>query len=134
MKVLYKAFASLVIIAFVFALTASILFGQRASDPQFKVKIDFNRWHDVPELYADMERMQKAWPKFFKLESIGKSYNGFDLMLMKINNPDTGPEMSKAGMYIEANIHGNEIQGGEVCLYTIDLLQNSLNTCKYIRA
>ena len=22
-------------------------------------------------------------------------------------------------MYIEANIHGNEIQGGEICIYTI---------------
>jgi hypothetical protein len=38
---------------------------------------------------------------------------------MTINNPETGPEMSKAGMYVDANIHGNEIQGGEVCLYTI---------------
>jgi hypothetical protein len=38
---------------------------------------------------------------------------------MTINNPATGPEMGKAAMYVEANIHGNEIQGGEVCLYTI---------------
>ena len=89
------------------------------SDPQFKVKIDFNRWHDLYELYDDMARLQKAFPKFLKLESIGKSYKGRDIMLMTINNPETGPEMSKAAMYIDANIHGNEIQGGEVCLYTI---------------
>ena len=38
---------------------------------------------------------------------------------MTINNPETGTEMSKAAMYIDANIHGNEIQGGEICLYTI---------------
>jgi len=118
-KILHKTFACLVLFTFVFVMTASIVSGQSASDPQFKVRLDFNRWHDVPELYADMERMQQAWPKFLKLESIGKSYNGFDLMLMTINNPDTGPEMSKAGMYIEANVHGNEIQGCEVCLYTI---------------
>ncbi len=119
MKVLYKVFASLVIIMFVFALTPTIMVGQSASDPQIKVKIDFNRWHDVPELYADMKRLQQAWPRFLKLESIGKSHNGLDIMVMTINNPDTGPEMSKAGMYVEANIHGNEIQGGEICLYTI---------------
>ncbi|MFC1476925.1 M14 family metallopeptidase [candidate division KSB1 bacterium] len=100
-------------------LMSSAVFSQSASDPQFKVKIDFNRWHDVHELYADMDRMQKAWPKFLKLESIGKSYNGLDIMIMTINNPDTGPEMSKAAMYIEADVHGNEIQGGEVALYTI---------------
>lgn len=119
MKALYEIFASLVIIMFMFALTPTVVNGQSASDPQIKVKIDFNRWHDVPELYADMKRLQQAWPKFLKLESIGKSHNGLDIMVMTINNPDTGPEMSKAAIYVEANIHGNEIQGGEICLYTI---------------
>ena len=41
------------------------------------------------------------------------------MMLMTINNPDTGAEMTKPAMYIEANVHGNEIQGAEVSLYTI---------------
>jgi hypothetical protein len=91
----------------------------QASDPPFKVKLDFNRWHDVPELYSDLRRLETAFPKFLKLRSIGKSAEGRDLMLMTINNPATGPEASKAGMFIEANVHGNEIQGGEVCLYTI---------------
>lgn len=101
------------------ALTATFAPAQKASDPAFKVKLDFNRWHDVGELYADMKRLQAAFPKFLKLESIGKSFRGRDVMLMTINNPDTGPEAGKAAMYIEANVHGNEIQGGEVCLYTI---------------
>jgi hypothetical protein len=89
------------------------------SDPQFKIKLDFNRWHDCAEIKADLLRMEKAWPKFLKYSSVGKSYDGKDMMLMTINNPDTGPEMSKAAMYIEANVHGNEIQGGEICLYTV---------------
>jgi hypothetical protein len=90
-----------------------------ASDPPFKVKIDFNRWHDVNELYADMKRLEQAWPKFVKVGLIGKSYEGRDIVAVTINNPDTGPEMSKAAMLIEANVHGNEIQGGEICLYTV---------------
>ncbi len=89
------------------------------SDPQFKVKLDFNRWHDCAEIKSDLLRMEKAWPKFLKYSSVGKSYDGKDMMCMTINNPDTGPEMSKAAMYIEANVHGNEIQGAEICLYTI---------------
>jgi hypothetical protein len=100
-------------------LTAPFAPAQKASDPAFKVKLDFNRWHDTDELYADMKRLQAAFPKLLKLESIGKSHDGRDLMLMTVNNPATGPESGKAAMYIEANIHGNEIQGGEVCLYTI---------------
>ena len=114
-----KIFSSILVLAAGLALTASFAPAQKASDPAFKVKLDFNRWHDTNELYADMKRLQAAFPKFLKLESIGKSHNGRDLMLMTVNNPATGPESGKAGMYIEANVHGNEIQGGEVCLYTI---------------
>jgi hypothetical protein len=89
------------------------------SDPQFKVRLDFNRWHDHAELKSDFEKMAKAWPKLLKYSSIGKSHAGRDIILMTINNPDTGPEMGKPAMYVEANVHGNEIQGGEVCLYTV---------------
>jgi len=89
------------------------------SDPQFTVRLDFNRWHDHAELKSDFERMAKAWPKFLKSSSIGKSHGGRDIILMTINNPDTGPESGKPAMYIEANVHGNEIQGAEVSLYTI---------------
>jgi hypothetical protein len=95
------------------------------SDPQFKVKLDFNRWHDCAEIKSDLLRLEKAWPKFLKYSSVGKSYDGKDMMLMTINNPDTGPELSKSGMYIEANVHGNEIQGGEICLYTIWFLMEN---------
>jgi hypothetical protein len=92
---------------------------QDASDAPHRVQIDFNRWHDVDELAADLARLQQAFPKFLRLESIGKSAAGRDILLMTVNNPDTGSEMDKAAMYIEANIHGNEIQGAEVALYTI---------------
>lgn len=102
-----------------FAAPAAAQASAPASDPQFKVKLDFNRWHDVPELYADVRRLEAAFPKLLKVRSIGKSAKGRDLILATINNPATGPEASKAAMFIEANVHGNEIQGGEVCLYTI---------------
>ena len=92
---------------------------QSGSDPHFKVRLDFNRWHDVAELKSDFEKLEKAWPKFLKLSSLGKSHGGRDIILMTVNNPDTGPEMNKPAMYIEANVHGNEIQGAEVSLYTV---------------
>ena len=89
------------------------------SDPQFKVRLDFNRWHDHAELKSDFQRLEKVFPKFLKLSSLGKSHGGRDILLMTINNPATGADTSKPAMYIEANVHGNEIQGAEVSLYTI---------------
>jgi hypothetical protein len=119
-KTIYKTLASALLIILVITFGSPVSYGQNwASDPQFKVKIDFNRWHDVNELWSDMDRLQKAFPKFLMVESVGKSHNGQEIKYMTINNPDTGSEFTKAAMYIDANIHGNEIQGGEICLYTI---------------
>jgi len=90
-----------------------------SSERPFRVRLDFNRWHDVAELQADMKTLEKAYPKFLKYIVLGKSYAGRDIAGIVVNNPDTGPDIAKAAMYIEANIHGNEIQGGEICIYTI---------------
>jgi hypothetical protein len=123
----YSRIALAAALAFVISMPASMGAQQsqpaprpgQGSDPQFKVRLDFNRWHDHAELKEDMLRLEKAWPKFLKYSAIGTSHGKRDIMLMTINNPDTGPETSKAAMFIEANVHGNEIQGAEVCLYTI---------------
>lgn len=119
-KTIYKTLACAFVIMTLMTFVSPVSFGQKyASDPQFKVKIDFNRWHDVNELWYDLDRLEKAFPKFLKVGSVGKSYNGQEIKYMTINNPETGAEFSKAAMYIDANIHGNEIQGGEICMYTI---------------
>jgi hypothetical protein len=91
----------------------------KGSDPPHTLDLTWDRWLDHAEVGERMQLMARTWPKFLSLSSMGKSYGGRDLWVMTINNPDTGPELSKAGMYIEANVHGNEIQGGEICLYTI---------------
>jgi hypothetical protein len=78
------------------------------SERTYKVRLDFNRWHDVAELIADMKTLEKAWPKFLKYSSVGKTVDGRDIPLMTINNPDTGPELGQAAMYIEANVHGTD--------------------------
>ncbi len=111
---------TLIVAALVLAVVPKAGLTQKyASDPQFKVKIDFDRWHDTAEIYADMRRMEQAWPKFVKVETIGRSVEGRELIAVHINNPDSGSEAGKAAMLIEANVHGNEIQGGEICLYTV---------------
>ncbi|MDZ7339146.1 MAG: M14 family metallopeptidase [candidate division KSB1 bacterium] len=98
--------------------------GQAQAKPH-RVNLAFDRYYSYEELTEALRTLQKAYPKFLTLRSVGKSYQGRDIWVMIINNPDTGPEMSKAAMYIDGNIHGNEIQGGEVCLYTIWFLMEN---------
>lgn len=84
-----------------------------------KVDLSFNHYYDWKEMETALRKLEKAYPKFLKLRSIGKSYQGRELWYMTINNSDTGSELNKSAMYIDANIHGNEVQGGEIGLYTI---------------
>ena len=92
---------------------------RRGSDPEHTLDLTWDRWLDHDELGERMKLMERTWPEFLDLQSIGMSYGGREMWLMTINNPATGPDESKAAMFIEANVHGNEIQGGEVILYTI---------------
>jgi hypothetical protein len=41
------------------------------------------------------------------------------MWLVTVNNSETGADTEKAAIYIDGNIHGNEVQGGDTCLYTI---------------
>lgn len=92
---------------------------QRGSDPEHTLPLTWDRWLDHDEIGERMRLMADTWPDFLTLQSIGESYGGREMWLMTINNPETGDEMDKAAMFIEANVHGNEIQGAEVSLYTI---------------
>ena len=92
---------------------------QRGSDPEHTLPLTWDRWLDHDEIGERMQLMQRTWPELLSLQSLGNSFGGREMWLMTINNPRTGSELEKAGMFIEANVHGNEIQGGEVALYTI---------------
>lgn len=113
--------ASLITFAFgVFALVpADSAAQQRGSDPPHTLDLTWDRWLDHDEIGERMQLMERTWPDFLDLQSLGQSYGGREMWMMTINNPQTGDELSKAGMFIEANVHGNEIQGAEVSLYTI---------------
>jgi len=117
-NVLGLAAAALLLSASV-SVTPAVAQQQRGSDPEHTLDLTWDRWLDHDEIGERMQLMAETWPEFLSLQSIGTSYGGREMWLMTINNPETGPELSKAGMFIEANVHGNEIQGAEVILYTI---------------
>lgn len=111
---------SLIALALVAVVTqATAAQEQRGSDPEHTLPLTWDRWLDHDEIGERLRLMERTWPQFLTLQSAGMSYGGREMWVMTINNPETGDEMDKAAMYIEANVHGNEIQGAEVTLYTI---------------
>lgn len=88
-------------------------------NPPPKVPLAFNRLYDYPDLIDALKKLVAAHPDRLTLTSLGKSVEGRDLWCVTINNPKTGPDRSKPAMYVDGNIHGNEVQAAEACLYLI---------------
>jgi hypothetical protein len=97
----------------------SITSGAEPLYPTPKVPLAFNRLYDYPELVEALKKLVKAHPNLLTIASLGKSAEGRDLWCVTINNPKTGSDRTKTAMYVDGNIHGNEVQAAEACLYTI---------------
>lgn len=89
------------------------------AQPKGEIRLSFDHFYNHAELTQALRALEKAYPQFMTLKSIGKSYKGKDIWGIILNNPKTGPAEQKPGYYIDGNIHGNEIQGTEVALYAI---------------
>lgn len=90
-----------------------------------KVDVSWNRFYDYDEMEQILQDLAEAYPDLLTLESIGKSELGRDMWMMILNNPATGKDTDKPAMYIDGNVHGNEIQATETVLYSIWYLTKS---------
>jgi len=98
-----------------------------------KVIMSWNRYNDHAGIGDILKKIVKAYPNLAKLESIGKSYDGRDLWCIAITDYSKGDANKKPGMYIDGNIHSNEVQGSEFALYTTWYLTESFNDNKFIK-
>ncbi len=106
----------------VLTLLVSTLPAQKAG---VEVPLRFDQYHSLDRVYAALEALHKAYPELTALETVGKSEEGRPIMAMTVNNPKTGAALGKPAMYVDGNMHGNEIQGGDISLYLLDYLLGS---------
>lgn len=88
------------------------------SPPNPKVAVAWDRFYDHAGLMEIGRRLAAAHPGFIRMGSIGKSTQGRDMFLLTVTNFGVGSADSKPAMYIDGNIHSNEVQGSEFSLYT----------------
>jgi hypothetical protein len=89
---------------------------------KLSVPLRFDFYYSVEMTIEALEMLHKSYPRLSRLDVVGKSDEGRSIYCLTINNPKTGPELDKPGVYVDGNIHGNEIQGTEVCLYLINYI------------
>lgn len=123
-------------------LSSSTVFSQKpenilaaaGSPPNPKVAISWNRYNDYAAITEICKKIAAAYPELVKLESMGKSFQGRDLWVMTITDTKVGSADKKPAMYIDGNIHSNEIQGSEFSLYTAWYLTEMFNAGnKYVK-
>ncbi|NOX19204.1 MAG: hypothetical protein GXO87_13100 [Chlorobi bacterium] len=118
MKKLIKATFVLTLLFFSSAIVAQ----------DIEIPLRFDRYYDYDQLVEALHKLHDAYPDMTKLQEVCKSEEGRGVYALTINNPKTGKELDKPGVYVDGNIHGNEIQAGEVCLYLADYLLKNYGT------
>jgi hypothetical protein len=98
-----------------------------------KVRVSWNRYNDADGLYQICKNIVEAYPGLAKLYSIGKSFKGNDLWCLTITDFSEGNPDAKPAIYLQGNIHGNEIQGSEYLLYTAWYLTENFADVNYIQ-
>ncbi|MEO6811066.1 MAG: M14 family metallopeptidase [Isosphaeraceae bacterium] len=127
---MYRSLAALLI---PLGLALPALAADTKAGPSPGVPLSFNRLYDYPELVEALKTLVAAHPDLLSMASLGKSVEGRDLWCVTINNRKTGPDRSKPAMYVDGNIHGNEVQAAEVSLYLIWYLTENYQKVENLR-
>jgi hypothetical protein len=101
---------------------------------EIKVPLRFDFYYSYEQVVEALKALNRAYPALTTLDQVGKSEEGRIIWALTINNPKTGEPLSKPGVYADGNIHGNEIQATEVCLYLANRLLTNYGKLKDITA
>lgn len=86
------------------------------------LNLRYDKYYTVQEVSDALQMFAKKYPDKVQVETIGQTFGKRPILALTLHNPKTGKMEQKPGYLVEANIHGNEIQGTEVTLYIIDYL------------
>lgn len=98
-----------------------------------KVPMNWNRYHDNKQIEQFCKDLQKAYPHLVKYESIGKSFEGRDIFVLTVSDFTNGNPEYKPAMWIDGNIHANELQGSEISMYTAWYLAENYHQVPFIK-
>ena len=86
------------------------------------IDVHFDRFYRYEELTALVKAYEAEFPHLVQVVSIGKSYEGRDIWLVKITDFGTGPDEEKPALWVDGNIHATEVTPSTACLYFLDYL------------
>lgn len=83
------------------------------------VPLRFDRYYTLDELHQGLRDVAAAFPELVEVRRIGTSVEGREILVAVVTDRATGADNTKTAFWCDGNIHGNEVQAGETCLYAI---------------
>jgi len=108
--------------SFILLFAFGLIISGYLSAQEIEVPLRFDRYYNYDELVEAMQVLHQKYPELTSLDLVGYSEELRAIYALTISNPNTGDHLSKPGVYVDGNIHGNEVQAGEVCLYLANRL------------
>jgi hypothetical protein len=79
--------------------------------------LDWTRYHDSAQSAEILRELEARFPDLARVVTIGKSYQGRDLLVLELTNRRLKAPEEKPGYYVDGGIHATELTGSEVVLY-----------------
>ena len=84
--------------------------------------IRFDTYYRYDDLCRLLRAYAEEFPRLVRVEAIGQSHEGRDILLAVVTNGETGPDTEKPALYVDGNIHASEVSASAACLYLLHTL------------
>ncbi|XP_066257603.1 carboxypeptidase B-like [Euwallacea similis] len=108
------------------------MFLSRAERTALLGQVTFRSFMSVSEQMAYVRRVAEDYPNIATLEKLGESYEGRDILILRVSSGTSATTTPKPVIFIDAGIHCREWIAPPVALYIIQqLVENPLNAYLY---
>jgi len=97
-----------------------------------KVQTSWNKYYTVAGIADFCKKLSSAYPDLVTLGTLGKSFQGRDILVLTVSDIKSGDPDMKPGYWIDGNIHSIELQGAEMAMYTAWYLCEMFDENKFI--
>ena len=84
--------------------------------------VRFDQFYRYDSLTQILQAYAAEFPHLVALESLGQSYEGREIWLLRVTCFATGPDPEKPALWVDGNIHSVELAGSSACLYLLQTL------------
>lgn len=95
-------------------------------------EVAFDRYYRYDELLSLLHAFGTEFPALVRLEVIGKSYEGREILLVTATNFSTGEAAEKPAFWCDGNIHATEVSASAAVLYILHALTSRYGVDKVV--